>query len=798
MAYYASSSPPRPEHSSFAASEPNSPSFCSRIDDASFLSTDLDVSFASVSVNSDPATPNDDSIDGPDTAFLAPDAMDAMDISPAPHRPASSRRSPAMPVRRRSNTVGTQRAKAQGLPDDRAFGRELSNASSSPPQAPITIRHTKASPQASPVASVFDQATESPKALSARQRGGLPTAWLLPKPSNGSRPKRAGGIFSTQTVWSDSSPDKSMREDTMDLDASACKPVKSKVATAFVTSSPPPADRSAEGSDLGSFFFESTSPSAGLIVSRKRRSEELDRDQENHEVPLSRPGSSGGKGRRGSASHSRNRSSSPTSSPSLNRGGRGMDRFATTGASLLFGANKRSVPRRPGLSTLVQSSDSPTSNSGPKSAHAGLYGPSSKRVPSTLSAMPISRRAFSAQVPPKSIIDMAKMSYDSEPETEGEDESFDLNACSPIPLPRRNAPQRSVSCAQTSGPNVLKKLQEAMSAKIDDDDDDDMPIEVIAAGISLPREGEVKGRILPCFSVKEDSIARITPDTMEDLLAGVYHDQMMDLHIIDCRFKYEYDGGHIPGATNLGTAEDVENYFLKERVPPAPTDSGEVSPHDELKSIVIFHCEFSAKRGPTFAKHLRAQDRKSCLDVYPKIHYPEVYVLQGGYKAFYEAYPDRCEGYVTMDDPQHIEARRENIDNLRRWERTRSYTYGERTAAAAALGNGKNSTNSSRPSSTSVAASAAANTSSKAANAALGRRGGTAARLELSTLAEHDDTSFCTTEGDSSFGGVGDSPCVAAKTKTVYTTSNMNPNKRPGRPPLDRAITIGPLSFGSS
>ena len=52
---------------------------------------------------------------------------------------------------------------------------------------------------------------------------------------------------------------------------------------------------------------------------------------------------------------------------------------------------------------------------------------------------------------------------------------------------------------------------------------------------------------------------------MEDLLSGLFDDQLQEFHIIDCRFDYEYEGGHINGATNLMTPEDVEKYFLDAR-----------------------------------------------------------------------------------------------------------------------------------------------------------------------------------------------------------------------------------------
>jgi hypothetical protein len=39
------------------------------------------------------------------------------------------------------------------------------------------------------------------------------------------------------------------------------------------------------------------------------------------------------------------------------------------------------------------------------------------------------------------------------------------------------------------------------------------------------------------------------------------------------------------------------------------------------------------------AKHLRAKDRAMNSVTYPQIHYPEVYILQGGYCQFFKDYP---------------------------------------------------------------------------------------------------------------------------------------------------------------
>ncbi|KAF8188375.1 hypothetical protein BJ912DRAFT_1022506 [Pholiota molesta] len=136
--------------------------------------------------------------------------------------------------------------------------------------------------------------------------------------------------------------------------------------------------------------------------------------------------------------------------------------------------------------------------------------------------------------------------------------------------------------------------------------------------------------------------------------------------------------GHIPGAVNINTTSAVEDLLLGTSLTkPRPSVSGD----NTRKTILVFHCEFSAKRAPTFAKHLRAKDRAMNNHVYPKIHYPEVYILEGGYCQYFKTSASRCEppAYVTMDDPIHANSRREELDQFRKakFGRHKSYAYGD-------------------------------------------------------------------------------------------------------------------------
>lgn len=198
-------------------------------------------------------------------------------------------------------------------------------------------------------------------------------------------------------------------------------------------------------------------------------------------------------------------------------------------------------------------------------------------------------------------------------------------------------------------------------------------------------DNEIDGKILPCHKVKEDGLVRITPDTLDELLSGKYSHKIKRYHVLDCRFDYEYDGGHIAGAINVKSMDALDKLLLSEadgihadgECLPRPSRSGQLE--DGQPVVLVFHCEFSAKRAPTFAKHLRSRDRLLNNAIYPKIYYPEVYILEGGYCGFYRTRPERCDpkGYTPMDDPKHFERRDSDLHDFRKFSRTRSFTYGE-------------------------------------------------------------------------------------------------------------------------
>ena len=80
---------------------------------------------------------------------------------------------------------------------------------------------------------------------------------------------------------------------------------------------------------------------------------------------------------------------------------------------------------------------------------------------------------------------------------------------------------------------------------------------------------------------------------MADLIIG----NDLPYQIIDCRFDYEFSGGHILGALNFSEVKDMLDYFFKNK------ETIEKLMLD--KCIIIFHCEFSQLRGPSMYRALR-------------------------------------------------------------------------------------------------------------------------------------------------------------------------------------------------
>ncbi|RVE40162.1 hypothetical protein evm_015188 [Chilo suppressalis] len=150
--------------------------------------------------------------------------------------------------------------------------------------------------------------------------------------------------------------------------------------------------------------------------------------------------------------------------------------------------------------------------------------------------------------------------------------------------------------------------------------------------------------LLPLTAGHHPDLRSISCDTLANLLNGIYRGHVENYKVIDCRYPYEFDGGHIKEAINLYTPAQVQALVSDPRI-----ECG------TKRNILVFHCEFSLERGPKLSRFLRSSDRAKNKENYPSLHYPEVYLLHEGYHAFYKKYPNLCSpaGYTAMLDPKH-------------------------------------------------------------------------------------------------------------------------------------------------
>ena len=112
--------------------------------------------------------------------------------------------------------------------------------------------------------------------------------------------------------------------------------------------------------------------------------------------------------------------------------------------------------------------------------------------------------------------------------------------------------------------------------------------------------------------------------------------------IIDWRYEYEFTGGHIIGAQNLNSPTQVYKEFF--------SSPERIQYLMEKDSIIILHCEFSSFRAPQTYNLIRRTDREINECKYPLICYPELYLLENGYKDFYENYPVKILTFTQFQD----------------------------------------------------------------------------------------------------------------------------------------------------
>lgn len=140
----------------------------------------------------------------------------------------------------------------------------------------------------------------------------------------------------------------------------------------------------------------------------------------------------------------------------------------------------------------------------------------------------------------------------------------------PFFRPRKQS-RRSLSMFENPG-DVMNQDESPLSA-----DESVQTISDIEVGPTLN---------LPHFIPEDqpDCLPRLEKAVLVDLLNGKYNDRYENLIIIDCRFEYEYEGGHINGAVNYNDKEALAGNLFDQEIKP--------------NTILVFHCEYSAHRAP--------------------------------------------------------------------------------------------------------------------------------------------------------------------------------------------------------
>lgn len=101
-----------------------------------------------------------------------------------------------------------------------------------------------------------------------------------------------------------------------------------------------------------------------------------------------------------------------------------------------------------------------------------------------------------------------------------------------------------------------------------------------------------KPYVLPLLTnSKHQDLKSISCHVLAQVLNGHYKNVIESVVIVDCRYPYEFEGGHIQTAMNLYTQEQVLNSFVSNNSNDPETNS--------KRQIMIFHCEFSSERGPS-------------------------------------------------------------------------------------------------------------------------------------------------------------------------------------------------------
>lgn len=143
-----------------------------------------------------------------------------------------------------------------------------------------------------------------------------------------------------------------------------------------------------------------------------------------------------------------------------------------------------------------------------------------------------------------------------------------------------------------------------------------------------------------------------------DEVANLIQQNQVPIVLVDARFTHEYDGGHIAGAVNVKTPQEMIELYNR---------------YIDTGSTIIMYCEFGVQRSRALQSAFRDYDRAQHTHNYPNLSYPNVYVIERGYKEFFQCHPELCVGgYVQMRDRQFLqELRSVCCENRALWDNYR-------------------------------------------------------------------------------------------------------------------------------
>ena len=190
----------------------------------------------------------------------------------------------------------------------------------------------------------------------------------------------------------------------------------------------------------------------------------------------------------------------------------------------------------------------------------------------------------------------------------------------------------------------------------------------LAAVMDVDQEHKPK---LPHFMPADthDGLPRISQDTMANVLDGRHNSEYDRILVIDCRFEYEYNGGHIENAVNFNDKQQLASQLFNNELSTGST-------------LLIFHCEYSVHRAPMTAGFIRSRDRDVNVEQYPRLTYPEMYVLDGGYSQFFAQHRSKCfpQSYVEMNDQRHEQACERGMAKVKQRQklfRNQTFAFGQ-------------------------------------------------------------------------------------------------------------------------